>query len=151
MRAGAAVVLLLALAGCQRGETEAPDPASAPGPARAPKLAADEPTPAPPAPAAPAPAPPPVAIPGATPYARDMARICRVEELAQVDANAQGINPMLVTAQYLAANLETSQARELVIQMNTIPSDERAALLDGEAVAVGLDDCPTARHWDSVP
>jgi hypothetical protein len=162
MRASVFALSLLVLTlgvGCQRGESDAPAPAPAVAPsptagsATAPTKPSPTPTPtpspsppAPPAAGEPAPSAVPDDVPGATAYARDVARICRVEELAGSDP---GTNPVLATAQYLAANLESQQGRDLSIKVNSIPTAERAALLDAAAAEVGLTTgCPTARRWD---
>jgi hypothetical protein len=160
-------IATVAVAACQSGENAPPAPRPSAAPPSAP-----EPAPSPPAPsAAPSAAPtkpavpsanaePPIVpvpvpngppIPGATPYARDVARICRVEELVALDPSTAGSSPTLMTAQYLAANLETQQARDLMVKITGSPYEERAGLLDAAAAEVGLTTgCPTARRWDEA-
>jgi hypothetical protein len=84
--------------------------------------------------------------PAPTPYTRDLDRICNVETLVAVDS--PGVNPALLTAQYLAANLETQEARDFLARWNGVAAGERATTLDAEAVRAGLTACPTARAWD---
>jgi hypothetical protein len=130
-----ACALLVAIAAC-KGDPPAPAPAPAPAPTTPP---------------APAEATPPAGAPSespatASPYARDLDRICNVERLAAADQ--PGVVPALVTAQWLAANLESQEARDFLVRWNGTAASERATTLDGEAARVGLTACPTARAWD---
>ena len=160
-------VAIATLAACQSGENAPPAPRPSAAPPGAPAPAPSPPAPsaapsaaptAPPAPSAnaeppivPVPVPNGPPIPGATPYARDVARICRVEELVALDPETAGSSPALMTAQYLAANLETQQARDLMVKVTASPYAERAGLLDAAAAEVGLTTgCPTARRWDDA-
>jgi hypothetical protein len=143
MRRHAAVVIAIALAGaCQRGESDAAKQAAAaptPRPAPAPAPAPSEPT---------EPTEPVPVQNLADAYARDIDRICRVMELSAAGADP-GVNPTLVTAQWLQANLESEQAREfLITRLNRSSDAERGPLLDAESTRVGLSSCPTARLYD---
>lgn len=96
----------------------------------------------------PTPTPAPVAD-DADAYARDIDRICRVEELSDV-ASQPGVNPVVATAQWLSANLETDAGRQFVIRVNGLPEKDRGAAYDTEATRVGLTTCATARAWDKT-
>ena len=144
MRRHAAAVIAAVLAtACQRGE----DPSAQGTPAVQPhpqdlRPATPTPAPSPPVPVQIAPAD------EAAAYARDIDRICRVEELSSANADP-GVNPVLVTAQWLQANLETRAANDwLITRFNRVADAERGPLLDAEATRVGLSRCPTARRYD---
>lgn len=144
VRARAVLVSAALICACQRGESgadQATDRAAAPAPAPAP-------APSPPPRPSPAPTPAPVAD-DADAYARDIDRICRVEELSDV-ASQPGVNPVVATAQWLSANLETDAGRQFVIRVNGLPEKDRGAAYDTEATRVGLTTCATARAWDKT-
>jgi len=79
-------------------------------------------------------------------YAKDVERICNVEELSgalKEDPNARST----LVAVWLGNNLVTQEARELMAQQAQLPPAKKAALLRAEAREVGLSGCPTADTW----
>jgi len=72
-----------------------------------------------------------------------------VQELSEVDKQP-GVNPVVATAQWLSANLETDAGRQFVIRVNGLPEKDRGPAYDTEATRVGLAACPTARAWDKT-
>ena len=99
--------------------------------------------------AAPAQGAPPAAgaVPrgGAEAYDHDIERICNVMTLSGADKEP-GAAP-LTTARWLAANIETGQARTFMIALNDGPPLVKAGVLDAEATKAKLPICPLAALW----
>lgn len=83
-----------------------------------------------------------------TPFERDVDRICHAEEHSKAAEQHEGARGLAV-AQWLGANIETQEGRELLARMNRDgngPAD-KARVLDEAAAAAGIEHCPTARAW----
>ncbi len=81
-----------------------------------------------------------------TPFARDVQRICNVEEESgalheEVNARAQH------TAIWLATNLESEEGRELSRQLVQLEPEPRKARLRRVADEQKIGECETVRTW----
>jgi hypothetical protein len=85
-------------------------------------------------------------VPGATPYDRDIDRICDVERLSGALEQPEG-GRQLAIAQWLPGALETEDAHAFLVEIGTLGPDQKAAALDAEAKKAGLTGCPLARVW----
>lgn len=83
-----------------------------------------------------------------TPYERDLDRICHAEEQSGAAEQHEGARALAV-AQWLGANIETQQGRELLASMNApgVGPADKARILDEAAASAGIEHCPTARAW----
>jgi len=83
---------------------------------------------------------------GATPYDRDIDRICNVERLSGALDVPEG-GRQLAIAQWLPGALETEDAHTFLVKFGRLGPAEKAAALDAEAKKAGLAECPLARSW----
>lgn len=90
------------------------------------------------------PPPPPPAAPSG--YAGDIAKICDVVVRSGA-AQLAGPDRMYATATWLAANLETAEARAFLARIQPLEGAAKADALDGEARRVGLATCTLAGDW----
>ena len=85
-------------------------------------------------------------LPGATPYDRDINRICDVERLSGALEQPEGARQLAI-AQWLPGALETEDAHAFLVRIGQARPRHKAAALDAEAKKAGLTDCPLARAW----
>ncbi len=79
-------------------------------------------------------------------YVEDLERICNAEAMSgagELDPNGRS----LFVATWLANNLVTQEARDLMAKQAPLPPKQKAALLRAEAKEAGLPGCPTADTW----
>ena len=105
------------------------------------KSAALAPEPAPVAPVAPA--------PDAAGYASDIEKICDV--VSRSETTGMGDERMVLIANWLAANLETQEARDFLVKIQPLVGTGKADALDAEAKRVGLTGCALAAEWRAAP
>jgi hypothetical protein len=114
-----ACLLLLALIGCQRGETDPGTPSTKPTAA--------------------------VTATGSD-YAQDIAALCDSVSRSgadQVDADAR----QLTIANWLGSNLKTAESRKFLVQIQPLVGEPKATALETEARRVGLPGCALAAEW----
>lgn len=104
--------------------------------------AALAPEPKPVAPAAPAPD-------AAGGYTSDIEKICDV--VSRSETTGMGDERMVLIANWLAANLETQEARDFLVKIQPLVGAEKADALDAEAKRVGLTGCALAAEWRAAP
>jgi hypothetical protein len=79
-------------------------------------------------------------------YRRDIARLCDV--VAASGADQLGDNDRAYTiATWLAAHLETQDARDYLVRIAPLTGEPKAAALEAEAHRVGLGGCALAAEW----
>jgi hypothetical protein len=88
--------------------------------------------------------PTPQALP--SPYARDVERICYCQERSGAQDRPEG-ERVIIVAQWLAANLESDEGRNFMVEVSRVPPAEKVIILDREALGAGLPGCPLARTW----
>ena len=102
----------------------------------------------------PAPAPPPTQVPepgsAATGYAGDIEKLCDVIARSGTEQSASD-ERMLLVANWLAANLETQEARDFLVQIQPLVGEDKARALEAEAKRVGLAGCALAAEWRTAP
>jgi hypothetical protein len=77
---------------------------------------------------------------------RDLDRICHV--MAYSGADKEGPeNHAYLTAQWLGQNLESSEGRAFLVDIAPKQPAAKAQLLQSQALAVGVADCPTVAMW----
>ena len=82
----------------------------------------------------------------ATAYGRDIDRLCNAEKYSGALDQPPEARPMLV-AQWLGPNLETQDAHAFLVKIQPMGAADKSVALDGEAFKVGLTGCPLARSW----
>ncbi len=113
-----AVLLLLCLVACQRGESDSGAPAKT-------VVAA--------------------ATPGSE-YANDIAALC--DSVARSGADKVDEDARTLTiANYLGANLKTAESRQFLVQIQPLVGEPKATALENEAKRVGLPGCALAAEW----
>ena len=145
--------------GCQGGGPSKPsagDPpagAAAPPQAQAPSAAPTE-TQAPPAAS---PTPPPAAPAGAAAaappskaYAGDIEKLCDVVRLSGAEHESPE-DRRLPIANWLAANLTTTESRQFLARIQPLVGEQKADALEAEARRVGLSSCSLAAEWRLPP
>ena len=107
---------------------------------------------APAAPAAPAPAAAaaPAALPSSKEYAGDIEKLCDVVRLSGAEAESPA-DRRLPVANWLAANLTTTESRQFLAQIQPLGGAQKADALDAEARRVGLPGCALAAEWRAPP
>lgn len=99
----------------------------------------------------PKPAPPAAAAAAASKdYAGDIAKLCEVVQLSGAEAESPD-DRRLPIANWLAANLTTSESRQFLAQIQPLVGDRKADALDAEARRVGLAACSLAAEWRAPP
>lgn len=131
--------LALFLLGCQAGDGKvgstaktAPAPTPAAGSSTAPK-------------SAPATAPTIADVAVTSPYAGDIQKICNAMRLSGADKDPGGAQ--VVVANWLAGNIETSEAHTFLVDLAPLNGGAKADRLEGEAKKVGLPGCALATLW----
>ncbi len=76
-------------------------------------------------------------------YVEDLERICNAEAMSGADELDQDGRSLFI-AVWLANNLVTQEARDLMAKQARLPPKEKAALFRAEAREAGLPDCPIA-------
>jgi hypothetical protein len=83
-------------------------------------------------------------------YAKDIEALCN----SVVRSGADAIEPearTLTIANWLAANLTTTDSRTFLVKIQPLAGDAKAAALEAEAKQVGLPGCPLAAEWRTPP
>jgi len=83
-------------------------------------------------------------------YASDLEKLCDVvvrAGVADVDPNDR----TYVVATWLAANLQTQEARKFLARIQPLVGEAKAVALETEAARVGLTGCPLAAEWRKPP
>lgn len=162
LAAAVAVVAAAALVGPGCRGSDPPqasaDPARA-APAEPPASRVAEPAPS----ATPSAATPSAAAPSAAPaapaptsaapskdYAGDIAKLCEVVQLSGAEAESPD-DRRLPVANWLAANLTTSESRQFLAKIQPLVGAGKADALDAEARRVGLASCSLAAEWRAPP
>lgn len=78
------------------------------------------------------------------PYRRDIERVCDVVARSGAEHDP---SPILVMAEWLGANLETTEGHDFLVAFQGTPDDAKAKLLLDEARRVGLSGCALAAKW----
>ena len=103
-----------------------------------------------PAPVAPVPVAPAADADGsASGYTGDIEKICDV--VSRSNTTGMGDERMVLIANWLAANLETEQARDFLVKIQPLVGADKADALDTEAKRVGLAGCALAAEWRTAP
>jgi hypothetical protein len=101
-----------------------------------------------------APEPVPVAVADASgsanPYADDIAKICDVVSRSETTGMG-GDEQRVLIANWLSANLATTEARDFLVKIQPLVGTDKADALDAEAKRVGLPDCALAAEWRAAP
>jgi len=116
-----AALLLLSLVACQRGETDSGAPTKSV-----------------------------VAAPPGSDYAEDIAALCDSITRSgadKVDEDARA----LTIANWLGANLKSSESRKFLVQIQPLSGEPKATALENEAKRVGLSRCALAAEWRTPP
>ena len=91
------------------------------------------------------------AAPGpVTAYAEDIKKLCNLVELAGLGAVPRG-DRQVQSANWLAANLSSSESREFLVKIQPLEGEAKAVALETEAKRLGLTDCALAAEWRSPP
>lgn len=83
---------------------------------------------------------------GPSAYQQDIDRLCHAEQHSGAHQLDPDYRPVAI-AQWLAENLETAEVREVLVEFQAGSPAEKRAVLEREAAAVGLVDCPLAKTW----
>jgi hypothetical protein len=86
----------------------------------------------------------------AAPYRSDIANLCDVVARSGAEDLPAG-DRAVTTAKWLAANLQTQDARDYVIRIQPLTGEPKAAALEAEARRVGLPHCTLADTWRAAP
>ena len=105
---------------------------------------------APPAPAGSTTAAAPAAPPSSKEYAGDIEKLCDVVRLSGAESESPA-DRRLPVANWLAANLTTTESRQFLVQIQPLGSTQKADALDAEARRVGLAGCALAAEWRAPP
>jgi hypothetical protein len=152
LAAALAASLGLGCRGADLPKPRAGDPSAAPASAAAAPVAPAIAPAAPAAAAAAAPAAAPAA-PGPRPpaeYAGDIEKLCDVVRLSGAASDPSG-DRRLPIANWLAANLTTTESRQFLARIQPLVGDQKADALEAEARRVGLSACSLAAEWRSPP
>lgn len=79
-------------------------------------------------------------------YRSDIASLCDVLIRSGADQMAGG-DRTLTTAKWLAANLQTQEARDYLVGIQPLGGEPKAVALDAEARRAGLASCALADEW----
>ena len=79
-----------------------------------------------------------------SPYAKDIEALCDV--IKRSAAPDDDSRTMLI-ANWLAANLTTSESRKFLVKIQPLVGNDKAAALEAEAKRVGLTGCALAAEW----
>lgn len=82
------------------------------------------------------------------PYAKDIEKLCDVIARSGAD-QVPASERTYPIATWLAANLETPEARKFLVRIQPLVGDEKAKALEDEARRVGLPGCALAAEWRS--
>ena len=88
--------------------------------------------------------------PPAQAYAGDIAKLCDVVRLSGAEAESPQDRRVPI-ANWLAANLSTTESRQFLAQIQPLDGAAKADALDAEARRVGLPGCALAAEWRSPP
>jgi hypothetical protein len=83
-------------------------------------------------------------------YRSDIEKLCDVVTRSGADQLPVG-DRALAIANWLAAQLQTAQAREYLVAIQPLVGEPKAAALDAEARRVGLPRCALAAEWRAPP
>lgn len=89
-------------------------------------------------------APPPTAT--SVGYRTDIEKLCEVLARSGADQLAPG-DRAFATASWLAANFQTSEVHDYLVQIQPLAPEAKAAALESEAKRVGLVHCALADEW----
>lgn len=81
-------------------------------------------------------------------YAQDVDDICHSEQRSGALERDKG-ERILIVAQWLGKTLRTDEGRSFVANLSQASAAEKVAILDGEALRLGLAGCPLARTWEA--
>lgn len=88
--------------------------------------------------------------PAPTDYHADIAKICDVEKLSGADAEETTARS-IIAAEWLGRNIKTQEARDFLAKVAQLGAADKAKALRAEAARAGLDACPTASAWETLP
>ncbi len=83
-------------------------------------------------------------------YRRDIERVCDVVARSGSDQDPEN-SPILIMAEWLAANLETEAGHDFLVAFQQTPDGDKGAKLINEARRVGLAGCELATMWPASP
>lgn len=83
-------------------------------------------------------------------YRSDIANLCDAVVRSGADPLSGG-ERVLTIANWLAAHLETPEARDYVIKIQPLVGEPKALALEAEARRVGLPGCALAAEWRAPP
>lgn len=78
-------------------------------------------------------------------YAKDIGTICNAMTLSGADKDPGG--RLVIVANYLAAHIQTQEARDFMIRTQPLLGAAHAKAFDDEAHKVGLADCAVSAMW----
>jgi hypothetical protein len=113
------IVIALALAGCQRGDSSEPAPAAIAPPAQ-PRVTEA--------------------------YRTDITSLCDMVKLSGADQAPEG-DRSTVSAMWLASHITTSEAHDYLVAIQPLEGERKAKALEDEAHRVGLNGCALAAEW----
>jgi hypothetical protein len=114
--------LLVAMLGCQRGDSDKSAGKAVPVPAES----------------------------EAALYAKDIEALCESVTRSGADKIEPEARTLTI-ANWLAANLTTADSRKFLVEIQPLVGEAKAAALDSEAKRVGLSGCALAAEWRTPP
>ena len=82
----------------------------------------------------------------ATPFGRDMDRICNALEQSGASKEPKGAHQLMV-AQWISANLESAEGRKFLGGVARLDGAAKGKALEEQAAKLGVAPCPIADAW----